>query len=177
MLLLEVADHLDEPPRIAAQIERIKQLRPEHDWTDFAVLARSQDQADTNRAFLERKGIPVRWAVRRRAGTGNPAQRSLPWLGRIREFRKLIQHLQDVDTHEIPIGELRQRLSEITGSAGAVRSSAAERLVAVRSSSVWTRLADEVLASVQEQVGDEPCPPGEILDALHEAMDDAKRGK
>ena len=89
VLLLEVADGRDEPPRIAAQIERIKRLRPEHEWTDFAVLARSQDQADTNRAFLESKGIPVRWAVRRRAGQGDSPQRSLPWLGRIREFRRL----------------------------------------------------------------------------------------
>ena len=70
VLLFEVVDSLDEPPRIAAQIERIKRLRHEHDWTDFAVLARSQDQADTNRAFLERQGIPVRRAVRKRAGSG-----------------------------------------------------------------------------------------------------------
>ena len=172
VLLLEVADSLDEPPRIAAQIERIKRLRPEHDWIDFAVLARSQDQADTNRAFLERQGIPVRRAVRKRTGKGDSAQRSLPWLGRIREFRLLIQHLQDADAHETPIADLRQRLPEITEQARTVRSSAVSVSV-----SVWTELADEVLASVQEQVGDEPCPHEEILNALYQAMDDAKRGQ
>ena len=149
-LLLDMATSRDEAARIGAQIERIKRLRPEHDWNDFAVLARGHDQANTIRAFLEHKGIPIRRVV----------PNGVPWLGRIREFRLLIEHLQHTATTEIPLPRLRDRLPTISGCRSA-----------------WTMTADRVLASLQHQLGAEPCPIKDILDVLHHAMDDTRRGR
>ena len=150
VLLLEVPDSRDEPARIAAQIERIKRLRPETDWGDFAVLARGHTQVNANRAFLEHKGIPIRRVV----------HQGLPWLGRIREFRLLLQHLHQHPTLELPIPELRHRLPHIA-----------------RAKSFWTLTADQTLALLEDQTGHDPCPVKHILDTLYHAMDDTKRDR
>ena len=150
VLLLEVPDSRDEPARIAAQIERIKRLRPETDWGEFAVLARGHAQVNANRAFLEHKGVQVRRVV----------QQGLPWLGRIREFHLLLRHLRQLPSPELTIPALRRHLPRIT-----------------RSKSFWTLTADQILAQLEEQTGRDPCPVKHVLDTLYHAMDDARRDR
>ena len=114
------------------------------------MLARGRTQVNANRAFLEHKGIHVRRVV----------QQGLPWLGRIREFRLLLRHLHHHSTPELPIPALRRHLPRIT-----------------RSKSFWTHTADRILAQLEEQTGDDPCPVKHILDTLYHAIDDTRRDR
>ena len=148
VLLLEVEDPRTEAARVLAQIERLRNLAPAPDWHDFAVLARTHRQVSVLRAFLETNGLPVRRAV----------ADGLPWLGRIREFRRLIDHLDRRQALDVSIPELRMQLERVCGGG-----------------SLWTAMADRVLKEVEGGSGLHPHPATEVLEAVHQALADHVR--
>ncbi len=148
VLLLDVEDAAAEGARVLAEIERLSSLAPAPDWHDFAVLARTHQQAAALRARLEMNGVPVRRAI----------SKGLPWLGRIREFRQLLDHLEERRAEDVSVPETRMRLREVWGVQ-----------------SLWTAMADRMLGEVEGDVGASPCAATEILETLHRALADHVR--
>ena len=134
-----------------AEIERLKRLGETSDWSRFAVLAWSHVDLAPVRALLERNGVPVRRAI----------PQGLPPLGRIREFRHLLDNLQSNGRRDVHLKDLRGDLAGIckVGSGG----------------SLWMAMADRMLRGLEEEVGEEPVPGGEVIEAIHQGLADHRR--
>ena len=148
VLLLDVEDGGAQATRALAEIERLRALGPAPDWHDFAVLARTHKQAAVVRALLERNGVPVRRAIK--AG--------LPWPGRIREFKRLLDHLDRIEAPDISVPQLRMELATICGGK-----------------SLWTALAQRMLEEVEGDDGAHPCAVSDIIEAVHQGLADNTR--
>ncbi|MDE0456676.1 MAG: RecQ family ATP-dependent DNA helicase [Chromatiales bacterium] len=148
--LLDVEDGVAQASAVLAEIERLRRLDPSPDWHDFAILGRTHEELATVRALLERQGVPVRRALRY----------GLPPLSRIREFDRLIAHLKTSASVEISVQDLRQRLSTICGAA-----------------SLWTAMADRMLAGIEAELGAESCPVADAIEALHRGLLDHRRSQ
>ena len=148
VLLLDVEDGIAVDAAVTAYIERVRKLHPATEWTDFAVLARTWDEANATRGYLERNNIPIR----------RPVPDGMPRLQRIREFRRLLDHLKNLDTPDIAVPTIRQHLAAICGTK-----------------SFWTVMADRILAEIEQDVGEEPCPTTYVTRAIHEQLTVAKR--
>lgn len=148
VLLLDVGDAGAEAARVLAEIERLRKLDRAPDWHDFAVLARTHKQLAVVRAFLEMNEVPVRRAI----------TDGLPWLGRIREFRLLLDHLDELQAKDISVPELRMRLGQVCGAE-----------------SLWTAMARRVLKEIEGDTGAHPCAVTEVAEAIHQALADHVR--
>ena len=146
--LFEVEDGVAQASAVLAEIERLRGLAPKPDWHDFAILARTREQLAAVRALLERQGVPVRRAL----------VDGLPPLRRIREFHRLIAHLERVGTVETSVSELRRQLPTLCGI-----------------SSFWTAMADRMLVGIEGELGAEPCPVADVVEALHRGLLDHHR--
>ena len=149
--VLEVADAFDEPYAALAEIERLRGLDPSPDWRDFAVLAWTHEELAAVRAALEGAGVPTRWALPRG---------SLPALTRIREFAGLLECLlllcQGASPEaEVDVRVLRESLPDICGS-----------------DSVWTAMADRMLAEVEAELDTVVCRTSDVLEAFHRGLAD-----
>ena len=144
--VLEVRNAFDEPYAVLAEIERLRGLDPKPDWQDFAVLAWRHEELAPVRAVLESAEIRARWAL----PAGN-----LPALARIREFVRLLAFLRERSGTNLAVPALRERLPTICGSR-----------------SMWTRMADRMLASVEAESDNEGCAVSEVLEFLHRALAD-----
>ena len=146
--LLEVEDSVAQASVVLAEIERLRGLDPKPDWHDFAILGRTHEELATVRALLERQGVPVRRAL----------VDALPPLRRIREFHRLIAHLQEAGTVETSVSALRCQLPRICGT-----------------SSFWTAMADRMLTGIEAELGAEPCPVADVMEAVHRGLLDHRR--
>ncbi len=109
-----------------SEIERLRGLSEAPDWRQFATLAWSHADLAPVRALLEKKGAPVRRAI----------PEGLPRLGRVREFKHLLEHLEVMGHLDICIPKLRRQLSDICG----VRTRG----------TLWSVMADRMLAELEE---------------------------
>ncbi len=148
VLLLDVEDGLAADAAVTAYIERVRKLHQATDWTDFAVLARTWEEANATRGYLERNGIRIR----------RPVPEGMPRLQRIREFRRLLDHLEDLTISDIAVPTIRRHLAAICGAK-----------------SFWTVMADRILAEIGQDVGEEPCPRTYLTRAIHDQLAVAKR--
>ena len=147
VLILDVNDGIAADAAVASYIEWVTKLDPVTEWTDFAVLGQTWAEANTTRGFLEDHGIPIR----RQIPTG------LPRLERIREFRRLLNYLQQSDTPDIAVPALRENITAICGAE-----------------SFWTQMADRILSQIQQEAGTSPCPTTYLTRAVHSQLSVAK---
>jgi len=141
--LLEVEDRGAEAGAVLAEVERLRALDPAPDWQDFAILARTHDELAAVRALLERNGVPIRRSLRGR----------LPPLSRIREFNRLLAHLEENESPDISVAELRQRLDAVCGVK-----------------SFWTAMGNRILEGLEAELGSGSCATTEVLEALHRSL-------
>ena len=146
--LLEVESGGAQAAAALAEVERLRSLDQTPDWHDFAILSRTHDQLSAVRALLEREGVPIRRVL----------QGGLPPLGRIREFKRLLAHLNENESSDISIPELRGRLANICGSR-----------------SFWTGMASRMLMALEAEFGAEPCAVVDVTEALHRGLVDHHR--
>ena len=116
--LLKVENQGAEAGAVLAEVERLRRLDPAPDWQDFAILARTHDDLSVVRALLEREGVPVRRSLRGQ----------LPPLSSVREFSRLIAHVEEFVSYDISVAELRRRLVDLCGV-----------------NSFWTAMANRIL--------------------------------
>ena len=134
-----------------SEIERLRGLSEAPDWRQFATLAWSHADLAPVRALLEKKGVPVRRAI----------PEGLPRLGRIREFKHLLEHLEVMGHLDICIPKLRRQLSDICG----VRTCG----------TLWSAMADRMLAELEEAFGDAPVNATEVIQVIYQGLADYHR--
>ncbi len=147
VLVLSVDNGIAAVAAVASYIEWVKNLDGTTDWTDFAVLGRTWAETNTTRVFLEDHNIPIR----------RPVPSGLPRLQRIREFQRLLTHLQQADSTDIAVPALRENITTICDAQ-----------------SFWTRMADRILARIQQDTGTSPCPTTYLTRAVHSELSAAK---
>ncbi|MDE0519133.1 MAG: ATP-dependent helicase, partial [Candidatus Dadabacteria bacterium] len=146
--LLKVEGGEAQTAAVLAEIERLRRLDPEPDWYNFAVLSRTHDQLASVRALLEREGVPVRRVLRD----------GLPPLWRIREFKRLLTHLEESKLPEVSIPKLRGELSRVCGV-----------------DSFWTAMASRMLMDIEVEFGEESCAVVDVVEALYRCFADHYR--
>lgn len=176
--LMQVAGAIDEGAALVAEIERLR-TSGSGDWHNFAVVGRTHKQVAAARAFLRSKRIRVRWAIKN----------GMPWLGHIREFRLLLDHLNAHNLPDTSLSGLRKNLPQICGA-----------------DTLWTKMADRMLAELENsypptalyaptpipaQDGSETgataptptsevletsevAPTSEVLETIHRMLDDSR---
>ena len=147
VLILDVKDGIAADAAVTSYIEWAKDLDGGTDWTDFAVLGRTWAEVNMTRGFLEDHNIPIRW----------PIPSGLPRLERIREFHRLLTHLQQSDIPDIAVPALRENITAICGAE-----------------SFWTQMADRILAQIQQDAGTSPCPTSYLTRAVHSELSVAR---
>ncbi len=148
VLVIDVDDGVAADAAVASYIEWAKDLDGTAEWTDFAVLGRTWAETNTTRGFLEDHNIPIRRPI---------PPSGLPRLHRIREFRRLLTHLQQADSPDIAVPALRENIATICGTQ-----------------SVWTQMADRILSQIQQATGTAPCPTAYLTRAVHTELAVAK---
>lgn len=143
----DVEGPVSECTTVAAYIERTKERSKSAGWPDFAILGRTHEAVDFVRAYLENRNIP----------TKRPVPYQMPSLRRIREFRKLLEHLEQSKDADVKVSTLRRDIETICGAT------------------YWTVLADRLLAEIEQEVGESPCPVSYLIRALYEQLGMAKR--
>ena len=144
--VLDVRNAFEEPYAVLAEIERLRGLDPKPDWQDFAVLAWRHDELAPVRAVLEGAQVPIRRALPRG---------SLPALTRIREFSRLLAFLSDRSSAKPAVPALRKGLPEICGG-----------------DTMWTMMAERMLASAEAASDHEGRAGSEVVETLHRGLAD-----
>ena len=146
--LLKVEGGEAQVAAVLAEVERLRRLDPAPDWHNFAILSRTHGQLAAVRALLEREGVPIRRVLRD----------GLPPLWRIREFKRLLEHLEENKLLEISIPKLRGELSRICGV-----------------DSFWTAMASRILMDLEVGFGAESCAVADVMEALYRGFADPHR--
>ena len=146
--LLKVEGGEAQAAAVLAEIERLRRLDPTPDWHNFAILSRTHGQLAAVRALLEREGVPIRRVLRD----------GLPPLWRIREFKRLLAHLEENKLLEVSIQKLRGELSRICGA-----------------NSSWTAMASRILMDLEVGFGGESCAVVNVTEALYRGFADPHR--
>ena len=146
--LLEVKDVGEQAQSVLAEVERLRSLNPSLDWQDFAILARNHSQLATARLLFERSGIPVRRVL----------PDGLPPFRRLREFKRLFDHLKQIN--EVSIPQVRKQLARISGTR-----------------SIWTAMSNRILTGLEIEFGEEACLAVDVAEALHRSLADHQRSR
>lgn len=106
---------------------RLKQLDATLQWSQLAVLTRTNAEAERVKAFLLEDNLPVRWPMPKPSGRDNPSLSGLPLL-RVREFRHLLDKLTQQYPDLCNVKQLQDNLVDLCGQQ-----------------SIWTALAYNLL--------------------------------
>ena len=133
------------------EVEHVRGLGSAPDWQQFAILAWSHAQLAPVRGLLEKYNIPVRRSI----------PDGLPRLDRIREFRLLLDYLGTSQASEINVPQLRQQLTGICRVNGP--------------GTVWTGMADRILAAIEDGSGVLSVPAMDVTETLRQGLADHNR--
>ncbi|MCP3958701.1 MAG: RecQ family ATP-dependent DNA helicase [bacterium] len=148
--LIRVRDAAAQAAAVRDCLFHLKQLDPELDWNDCAVLARRHADLEPIRSVLEHAGVAVAWSADRDR---------LPTLHRVREIVTLL------DT-------LKERRQEIRRAS---RLEAWLAALADGTDNPWWSLAGELLAEWREDTGDAKLTVKEAIEFLYEALAERAR--
>jgi ATP-dependent DNA helicase RecQ len=141
---------LDEEIAAAvAEIERLRTLDPTPDWGAFGVIASRHSELEAMRAALEAHEIPCRVAL---------ASDEMPRLHRVREIRHLLRWLTDRGVDPVVVPRLRSELAQICGQE-----------------SSWAAIADQMLATLETDVGTDEVPASDVVETIYEGLSDHQR--
>ena len=139
------------PAATLGEVERLRGLGSAPDWQQFAILAWSHAQLAPVRGLLEKYNVPVRRSI----------PDGLPRLDRIREFRLLLDYLGTSQASEINVPQLRQQLTGICRVNGP--------------GTVWTGMADRILAAIEDGSGVLSVPAMDVTETLRQGLADHNR--
>jgi ATP-dependent DNA helicase RecQ len=147
--VLELTEGQDEAAAVVAELQRLRSLKADLDWSDCAGLARTRDALQPIRAACEHLQIPVIWGLE-----GD----RLPRLSRIREIARFLDvwdARRDQDCHA---SKLVQSLGEITTETNP-----------------WHELLKDLLTQWQDETDDHLLPVAEALDFLYDSLAEQRR--
>ena len=127
--LLLVNDAFSQARALVAELQRLRSLKPDLQWTDCAVLARTRETLDPIRALLEHHGIPLIRTLDRD---------KTPPLHRIREIARFLDLLKSRREEFLCGSDLQALLVELSGAG---------------SENPWYELLRDLLAAWSEETG------------------------
>jgi ATP-dependent DNA helicase RecQ len=151
--VLDAANAGEQAAAIITECKRLKEINPDLQWSDIAILARKRETLSPIRAACEHFGIPVAWALSRKKS---------PPLHRVREIAELLDGLKE---HRKSI----LRASEIENMLDAPEHAAQP------DKNPWRRLLRELLASWREETSDAALPVPQAIEALYDALAERRR--
>lgn len=149
--ILTISDRAHQAVAVFHEISRLKAIDPTSDWSDFAVLARTNDALHPLRTVFEAKGLPVTRSL----------TTSLP-LHRIRDMHHFLTNLKAVEIEIRSASQLEPLLFPPACDDNA---------------SPWLQLLTDLWAGLREETGDAPLPVGYFIDRLYEGLSDQRREK
>jgi ATP-dependent DNA helicase RecQ len=149
--VISVRNRRHQAECVKSELERLKGLSPNLDWTDCAVLARSRKDLAPVRYVLEEAGLPAMILL----------ETSLP-LHRVREFAALIKRLSE---HK----EENRRASELLAVIGELGSGSRF--------SPWRRMLEGFVQALVDETADAILPVGWAVDALYDFIAEQRREK
>ncbi len=148
---LIVKDSFHQTLAVYEEMERLRSLKPELDWSCFAILGRTKVALDMMRAFLEKKGVPIRVGLK----TGLP-------LLRVREVHRFISNLKDRER------EIR-RASELFACLPDEQTNGF--------CNHWTEMLKEMIQSYVDETADTELPVSYFVNWIYEAVLEQRREK
>lgn len=149
--ITSVKNMLHQAGYIKSEIDRIKNLDPNVEWSDFAVLSRTKAPLATARSVLENAG----YSVKRTLDKGIP-------IHRVREIQIFIEWLMKKENENYRTSDLQAELNQYRGDRG---------------SNIWWQMIDVFLSAYQEETTDSLVPVHWVTDYLYEYMAEQRREK
>jgi len=149
--VITAADLPHQSAAVLSELQRLRGMYSECEWSDFAILGRTAEDLAPVRAFCEHQGIPVVW---------NADRDKLPSLPRVRE---IAAYLDVMAEHRSEL-QRPEALLELLGSAS-------QGDLATR----WTALLREMLIEWAEETGNAEQPVQAAMEFLYESLHDQKR--
>jgi len=146
--ILGIADG-QEAAAIAAELQRLRQIEPNLDWSTCAVLARTRESLHTIRAACEHLGIPVTW--------GLDGERS-PRLHRVREIAEFLDRLQAIHNEDRTATQL---IANASGQA--------------TEGNPWRRVVLDLLEEWKDETDDVKVPVAALIEYLYESLAEQRR--
>jgi ATP-dependent DNA helicase RecQ len=136
---------------LAKELERMRNLCPDLEWSDIAVLARTRQSLNPIRAMCEHLNIPARWGL---------DQEKSPALHRVRELAQFLDLLKARRETLFRASELQKLLHE-----------AAEDPCR----NPWRTLLEELLWAWEAETADAELPVTQAIEWIHESLGEMRR--
>jgi len=149
--IVSVRDLLHQACYVKSEIDRIRDLNPNVNWSDFAVLSRTKASLATVRSVLENAEYPLRTSL----------EKGLP-LNRVREIQIALEWLLLKETENSRASDLQAGLSEFRTE---------------RETNIWWQLIDMFLDAYREETADSILPVSWAIDGLYEFLAEQRREK
>jgi len=149
--ILHVADAGHQALALVEELMRLKQRKPELQWTDCAVLARTRQELAPVRTFCEERNIQFIWVVDRD---------KTPPLYRIREIRQFF-------------AELKRRHDELLSAADLLEI--IDNLAKGKQYNKWFELLKTILDEWQDDGGTAQQTPSRAIEYVYESLAEQKR--
>jgi ATP-dependent DNA helicase RecQ len=149
--LLLVNDAFSQARALVAELQRLRSLKPDLQWTDCAVLARTRETLDPIRALLEHHEIPLIRTLDRD---------KTPPLHRIREIARFLALLKSRREEFFSSSDLQVLLADLSGAG---------------SENPWYELLRDLLAAWSEETADAALPGAQAIETIYEALAEQKR--
>ncbi|MCG8336346.1 MAG: RecQ family ATP-dependent DNA helicase, partial [Proteobacteria bacterium] len=146
VLIVRVPDHGGQPPAILNELSRLKNLKPDACWSDFAILARTRSILVPIRCLLEENGIPVSYRLNKD---------DVPPLHRIREIRRFLMFLHENRKNSFKISDLKRSYEISFGPIG---------------KNMWGDMLNDLLANLLKESGDASIAVGVVIDYLYDNL-------
>jgi len=149
--IVSVRDLLHQACYVKSEIDRIRDLNPNVNWSDFAVLSRTKASLAAVRSVLENGGYPLKTTL----------DKGLP-LHRVREIQIALEWLTLKEKENSRASDLQAGLSEIQIE---------------KETNIWWQLIDMFLDGYREETADSMLPVSWSIDRLYEFLAEQRREK
>ncbi len=164
--LLRARDQASQAAVLAERLFHMKQLDPELEWSDCAVLARQHAVLEPIRAVLEHRGVPVAWSAERER---------LPPLHRIREIATLLDTLKEHRQEIRRASRLERWLASVRDDGAASAPCVPLRGNLPSAPNPWWSLAGEILGEWREHSGNAALAIKAAAEFFYEALAERAR--
>ncbi|MDD5204547.1 MAG: UvrD-helicase domain-containing protein, partial [Desulfobacterales bacterium] len=149
--IIEVRDAKDQIAALMAEIRRMRGIKPDLEWSDFAVISRTREWLHQVRAMCELYNIPFAWTFGREA---------VPPLQRLREVVRFSDMLKVRYKERMRASEIQVILSQVAGNRG---------------QNPWFSLIAELLRAYEQETGDASLPVFSFMESLYDSLVELKR--
>ena len=151
VLVLEVDNDIHQACVLAEEIERLKSLRGDFEFSQCAILARTHEMLQTARAICEYREIPLSWPL---------DKDQVPRLYRVREIFDWVEELKRRRNGLVRVSALKEQLQERAEQAPG---------------NPWWQVIGKILDSWQDESGDAERPASQVIEFAFDILAEQRR--